>query len=67
MYDCISLALIPAVDGAESLQRALDDIRGGGFDLPLRQADALTAEQLNGGGGDGGEIGSEGSCDLNRG
>lgn len=69
LYDCISLALIPAVDGAESRQRALDDVRGGGAYLTLRQANALIAEQLNGGrgDGDGGDIGSESSCDLNRG
>lgn len=67
LYDCISLALIPAIDGAESGQRALDDIRGGGAYLTLRQADALIAEQVYGRGGDGGEVGSESSCDLNRG
>lgn len=69
LNDCISLALIPAVDGAESRQRALDDVRGGGAYLTLRQANALIAEQLNGGrgDGDGGDIGSESSCDLNRG
>lgn len=67
LYDCISLALIPAFGGAESRQSALDGIRGGGAYLTLRQADTLTAEQLDGGGGDGGEIGSESSCDLNRG
>lgn len=67
LYDCVSLALIPADDGAESRQRALDDIRGGRVYLSLRQADALIAEQLYGGGGDGGEIGSESSSDLKTG
>lgn len=60
------MALIPAVDGAEGGERALDDIRGGGAYLSLRQAHALIAQQLDGGGGERREIGRESRRDLKQ-